>query len=53
MENVTNEELIEFINTLLTIMNDSHLYTEEVFEEATPEEFKVLALTKYSCLFEE
>ena len=48
MENVTKEELISFINMLIMVMNDNHIYTEELFEERTPEEEKILKLTKYS-----
>jgi len=53
MENITKEELVDFINTLLTVMNDSHIYTEELFEERTPNESRILALTKYEWVVEE
>lgn len=51
MENVSKEELLSFINTLLHVMEGSHIYIDELFEERTPEEDKILALTQFKNHF--
>jgi hypothetical protein len=53
MENVTKEELVDFINILLSVMDDSHIYPEELFEERTPLECRILALTKYNWILQQ
>lgn len=47
MENISKEQLVTFINILLHIMEDSHIYIDELFEDASPEELEILALTDF------
>ena len=52
MENITKEQLITFINSLLDVMESSHIYVDELTENCTEEEIAILKQTKYSHLFE-
>ncbi len=53
MENITKEELIAFINNLLDNLESRHSYVDELFEERTESEQKILELTKYNFYFKE